>query len=471
MDFGAIEVQIFVSLVLVLGALFVALVCDFLKGNNEVLRERNIELVVRQEERQRQAGVAGRRETARAPSPVLQAPQAAPSPRPFAESHVAPVPPPAPPRMESDEDLSDEGSRKWATEQELDEVEEMARRIRSRAVTSGAPDGPAVEPERTGRSTETASGQSQAASVPRAPSTGVSDTAPDPPREVSAVRSGQPGLVTKITPIDVLLAERTAATEALDLARELERMAELNAAADEVIEAAFAGATELPADQAGDDEILPAPEVPAEEPRELPEFPEQATGQDPPADFEPSPVERLEGFAAFAEAVQTAGTAAERIPECKLETPAGYREAAELTTLLERTESFTGTVVAIGVSVLAKPAASDGQAAGVSAPAVPAEDVLRTLLAPADFACPYGNDEYVLVMPNDCGGPAQRRLQYLSQRLWDYQIRSIGGEPVMFSWGSAEGKGELLSLVLDAARTRERAPAEIHRYGRRAASL
>ena len=53
MNFDSVQVQIFVSLVLVLGALVVAFLCDFLKGNNEVLRERNIELAVRQQERDR----------------------------------------------------------------------------------------------------------------------------------------------------------------------------------------------------------------------------------------------------------------------------------------------------------------------------------------------------------------------------------------------------------------------------------
>jgi len=53
MDLGSIELQIFVSLTVVLGAAFVALVCDYLKGNNEQLREHNIELRVRKEEQER----------------------------------------------------------------------------------------------------------------------------------------------------------------------------------------------------------------------------------------------------------------------------------------------------------------------------------------------------------------------------------------------------------------------------------
>ncbi len=53
MDLGSLELQIFVSLTVVLGGAFVALVCDFLKGNNEQLREHNIELRVRKEEQER----------------------------------------------------------------------------------------------------------------------------------------------------------------------------------------------------------------------------------------------------------------------------------------------------------------------------------------------------------------------------------------------------------------------------------
>jgi hypothetical protein len=53
MDLGSLELQIFVSLTVVLGAAFVALLCDYLKGNNEQLREHNIELRVRKEEQER----------------------------------------------------------------------------------------------------------------------------------------------------------------------------------------------------------------------------------------------------------------------------------------------------------------------------------------------------------------------------------------------------------------------------------
>ena len=55
MELGQYQIQIFVSLVVILGAAFVALICDFLKGNNEQLRELTIELKVRREEEQRRS--------------------------------------------------------------------------------------------------------------------------------------------------------------------------------------------------------------------------------------------------------------------------------------------------------------------------------------------------------------------------------------------------------------------------------
>src|SRR5580658_4679173 len=50
MEFGQYQMQIALSLVVILGAALVALVCDLLKGNNEQLRELAIELKVRREE-------------------------------------------------------------------------------------------------------------------------------------------------------------------------------------------------------------------------------------------------------------------------------------------------------------------------------------------------------------------------------------------------------------------------------------
>src|SRR5580658_8019211 len=57
MELGQYPLQIFVSLVVILSAAFVALICDFLKGSNEQLRELTIELRVRREEEQKRSHV------------------------------------------------------------------------------------------------------------------------------------------------------------------------------------------------------------------------------------------------------------------------------------------------------------------------------------------------------------------------------------------------------------------------------
>jgi hypothetical protein len=55
MELGQHQLQLLVSIVLILGAAFVALICDFLKGNNEQLRELTLELKVRREEERKRA--------------------------------------------------------------------------------------------------------------------------------------------------------------------------------------------------------------------------------------------------------------------------------------------------------------------------------------------------------------------------------------------------------------------------------
>ena len=59
MELGQYQLQMFVSLVVILIAALVALICDFLKGNNEQLRELMIELKVRRDEQHRLVRMLG----------------------------------------------------------------------------------------------------------------------------------------------------------------------------------------------------------------------------------------------------------------------------------------------------------------------------------------------------------------------------------------------------------------------------
>src|SRR5258708_8258589 len=89
MEFGPYQLQTFVSLTVVLGVAFVALICDYLKRNNEQLRELVIELKVRSEEDQKRTV----KMAPRAPAAPAVVPEAAGQGQKTVE---APEAPPAP---------------------------------------------------------------------------------------------------------------------------------------------------------------------------------------------------------------------------------------------------------------------------------------------------------------------------------------------------------------------------------------
>lgn len=372
MSFDSAQLQIFVSLLLVLGALFVAFICDFLKGNNEVLRERNIELAVRQEERERLARISKpasdpkRRpspEASSAPRPAKQGPAEAerPAPRPAPEE-------PIPKR-----------------------VEVIPRRLIAAKVTPidvfpslvANPPEPAVEAPtaaqlHTGSSPEAA----PAAPPPRQePILAIAEPA-GPSQNLSGEVSAEPSLPS--------------GNAAFGLAPQ-----DLSA--------------EVPLQQAGDAAAFEPPSA-------------------PPA-----------AFVSF---------------------PPGMHSAAALGELLEREEAFRGVVVAIGVT-RGEPS---GGHTGSGRDSV--EALVESLLEARDAAFRTGENEFVLLLPDLSGAAAQRRLQHISEVLWDYQIRSMARSWMLFSWGSVEVDGEPLREALSAAkermlqtkRHRERPAEEIHYY-------
>lgn len=81
MELGQYQMQIFISLVVILGAAFVALICDLLKGNNEQLRELALELKVRREEEHKRFQILAPRVLAEAAAgaPASALPAAAPA--------------------------------------------------------------------------------------------------------------------------------------------------------------------------------------------------------------------------------------------------------------------------------------------------------------------------------------------------------------------------------------------------------
>lgn len=348
MSFDSAQLQIFVSLLLVLGALFVAFICDFLKGNNEVLRARNIELAVRQEERERLARMS----------------------KPANDSKRRP-------------------SLEAASE---------SRPAKNRAAQAEKP-APGSAPEE-----------------------------PVPKRvEVIPRRL----IAAKVTPIDVfpsLVADRPEP-----------------AVETPVTEQPHSGATPEAAPS-----VAPHPEESQLAIEESAEPPQQVFGEvpaDPTREAEPSEP-----------------TAAPAAPFVSI--APGMHNAAALGALLEREEAFRGVVVAIGIT---RGEQSGGDSGGGRDSV---EALVESLLEARDAAFRTSENEFVLLLPDVSGAAAQRRLQHISEVLWDYQIRSMARSWILFSWGSVEVDGQSLGEALSAARERmlqtrrhrERPAPEIHHY-------
>jgi hypothetical protein len=60
------------------------------------------------------------------------------------------------------------------------------------------------------------------------------------------------------------------------------------------------------------------------------------------------------------------------------------------------------------------------------------------------------------VCPGLRGSDAQRRLNEISERLWNFQLRGQGSLSVLFSWGGIGGENEPLSHAISSATERMR---------------
>lgn len=341
MDLAALELQIFVSLAVVLGVAFVALLCDFLKGNNERLRERNIEYRVRETERGASVSAS---ELLQGIVAIGQNPELARKILPGAGAASADAP--ATPVVAA-EPAPERGVSTWATKEELERLAERAARIRARHEARKPEPVPAPP-------SQPAEAAPPAASEPTAE--------PDVPQ-------------AKILPIDFNSAER----------------------------------------------YEPVPEA-SLQPAALPE--------PPPVAAEPEPQ-----------------------PALPSNIPAGLQPVAALNSLMEANTEFTGVAVSIGINdfdalrdKIAEPESADSLAA--------IEHMVRSAMTEASFGCRFQEDEYILLFSGETEAVAQRRLFQISEKVWDFQLRSLGHHSVMFSWGGLEVHRESLREAVASARER-----------------
>lgn len=140
-------------------------------------------------------------------------------------------------------------------------------------------------------------------------------------------------------------------------------------------------------------------------------------------------------------------------PHHELVVPAGFHDRQVLDELLKATEVISGVVVAIGINDYALHSEKMGRS-GMQQWMESVEAMIRSLLLDKDFGCHSSEDEFVLVFPDETGAAAQKRLNTISERLWSFQLRSLGAFSVMFSWGAVEIQGETLADAAASASER-----------------
>ena len=150
--------------------------------------------------------------------------------------------------------------------------------------------------------------------------------------------------------------------------------------------------------------------------------------------------------------------------------PGGMNDRATLDFLKRDKALFTGLIVSIGINDYARLQETSGRPAAEELAKSVSQLVKSLITAPNGnefFGCRSSDDEFIVVFANENGSVAQRRLNGLSERLWDFQLRSLGNFSVMFSWGATEANSETFADAVEAASERMRET----RHNRRTISM
>ena len=133
--------------------------------------------------------------------------------------------------------------------------------------------------------------------------------------------------------------------------------------------------------------------------------------------------------------------------------PAGLHDVTLLRERMKANLDFEGVAVSIGINDYDALRQKLDTSAGAESMAS-VERLIQSMLKGSDFACRFQDDEFILLFPGEADSSAQRRLFQISEKLWDFQLRSLGHHSIMFSWGGLEVKRDTLSDAVASARER-----------------
>jgi len=137
----------------------------------------------------------------------------------------------------------------------------------------------------------------------------------------------------------------------------------------------------------------------------------------------------------------------------ELEVPGGFHEPEVLARLLTEEAPFNGLAIAISPADYVRLLADLGKQAMEQLMGTISRMVVA-MTREHDFACRIAEDEFILLFVGETGGAAKRRTQLVSERLWDFQLRSLGSTSVIFSWGAMESTNQTLAQAIEGARER-----------------
>jgi hypothetical protein len=130
--------------------------------------------------------------------------------------------------------------------------------------------------------------------------------------------------------------------------------------------------------------------------------------------------------------------------------PSGMIQQPVLQKLLENREPFTGLVISIGINDAdSNMWHSQGLMQSVG-------NYVTGLLKPNEFSCRTAYDEFVMVCCGEQGAQSQRRLNQISEKLWDFQLRGVGACAILFSWGGVQVHNQPLADAVTSAAERMR---------------
>jgi hypothetical protein len=130
-------------------------------------------------------------------------------------------------------------------------------------------------------------------------------------------------------------------------------------------------------------------------------------------------------------------------------TPHGMIDEATLRKVVAIGKPFTGVAVAICINDDESSPRSEGHMDWVCT-------YISGMLSEHEFACRTAREEFLIVCPGVRGAEAQRRLNDISERLWDFQLRGIGTYSILFSWGGVEVQNQPLADAIASANERMR---------------